>query len=75
MVRRTAGYLTVLLVTAYLFFMYNDTVLSGILVFVLLYPVLSGIYLASAGRKVSPGLHRVPPLGDSGTQIKAGISV
>ena len=75
MVRRTAGYLAVLLVTAYLFFMYNDTVLSGILVFVLLYPVLSGIYLAAAGRKVIPGLHRVPPLGESGKQIKAGISV
>ena len=63
MVRRTAGYLAVLLVTAYLFFMYNDTVLSGILVFVLLYPVLSGIYLAASGRKVIAGLHRVPPLG------------
>ena len=38
MIGRTAGYLVVLLVTGYLFFMYDDTVLSGILVLIFLYP-------------------------------------
>ena len=33
MIRRTAGYFAVLLVTVYLFFMYDAPVLSGILVF------------------------------------------
>ena len=38
MIRRTAGYLAVILVTAYLFFMYDAAVLSGVLIFFLLYP-------------------------------------
>ena len=75
MIRRTAGYLAVLLVTAYLFFMYDAPVLSGILIFFILYPVVSAIYLAAAGKKVVPDLERVPPLGDKGKKIRAGISL
>lgn len=75
MVRRTAGYLAVLLVTAYLFFMYDAPVLSGILVFCAVYPAASGVYLIAAGKKVVPDLERVPPLGEKGKKIKAGISV
>lgn len=75
MIRRTAGYLAVLIAAAYLFFMYKETVLSGILIFFLLYPVFSGIYLALAGKKVLPDMHRVPPIGEAGKKIKAGISV
>ena len=75
MVRRTAGYLAVLLVTVYLFFMYDAPALSGILVFLVIYPAVSGVYLAVAGRNAVPDLERVPPLGDKGKKIKAGISV
>ena len=75
MVRRTAGYLAVLLVTVYLFFMYDASALSGILVFLVIYPAVSGVYLAVAGRNAVPDLERVPPLGDKGKKIKAGISV
>ena len=73
--RRTAGYLAVILVTAYLFFMYDAPVLSGILVFLLLYPAVAGTYLAALGKKAVPGLERVPPLGEKGKKIRAGISV
>ena len=66
MIRRTAGYLAVLLVAAYLFFMYDNTVLSGILVLCLFYPVLSAVWLVSAGRKAGPDLCRVPPVGERG---------
>ena len=55
MIRRTAGYLTALLVTAYLFFMYDASALSGILVLFVLYPVLSAVYLVLAGKKAEPG--------------------
>ena len=75
MIRRTAGYFAVLLVTVYLFFMYDAPVLSGILVFLLLYPAASGVYLAIAGKNAVPDLERVPPLGEKGKKIKAGISV
>lgn len=75
MIRRTAGYLAVLLVTAYLFFMYDNTVLSGMLVLCLFYPVLSAAGLIPAGRKAVPDLHRVPSVGEKGKQVKAGIFV
>lgn len=75
MIRRTAGYFAVLLVTVYLFFMYDAPVLSGILVFLLLYPAASGVYLAITGKNAVPDLERVPPLGEKGKKIKAGISV
>ena len=75
MVGRAAGYLAVVLVTAYLFFMYDAPVLSGILVFLVLYPVLSGVCLAAAGKNVVPDLERVPPLGEKNRKIRAGISV
>ena len=41
MAGRIAGYVLVLLLTGYLFFMYNDTVLSGILIFIVRYLPLS----------------------------------
>ena len=72
MVRRTAGYLAVLLVTVYLFFMYDAPALSGILVFLVIYPAVSGVYLAVAGRNAVPDLERVPPLGDKERRSKPG---
>ena len=33
MIKRIIGYLAVLILTIYLFFMYNDTVISGLLIF------------------------------------------
>lgn len=75
MVRRAAGYLAVLLVTVYLFFMYDAPALSGILVFLVIYPAVSCVYLAATGRNAVPDLERVPPLGDKGKKIRAGISV
>lgn len=75
MIRITAGYLAVLLVTVYLFFMYDAPVLSGILVFFILYPAVSGVYLMITEKNAVPDLERVPPLGEKGKKIKAGISV
>ena len=75
MIRRTAGYLAVILVTAYLFFMYDAAVLSGVLIFFLLYPFAAWIYLAAAGRRIQVAMGRVPPLGEKGKKIRAGITV
>lgn len=75
MIGRTAGYLAVLFVTGYLFFMYDDTVLSGILVLIFLYPLLSAVYLGVVGRKAVPDLYRVPPVGEVEKQVKAGVTV
>ena len=51
MIKRIIGYLAVLILTIYLFFMYNDTVISGLLIFVIMYPLLSFWFLYDPARK------------------------
>ncbi len=75
MIRRTAGYVAAVLVTVYLFFMYDAVVLSGVVIFFFLYPVAAWIYLAALGRRAEVTLERVPPLGEKGRRIRAGITV
>ncbi|OUP86579.1 hypothetical protein B5F07_00895 [Lachnoclostridium sp. An169] len=75
MAGRIAGYVLVLLLTGYLFFMYNDTVLSGILIFIVLYLPLSLGYLLAIQRKMEVHASRVPAMGEQGKQIRAGITV
>ena len=62
MIRRTAGYLLVLLAAAYLYFMYNDTVISGILLFLILYLPVSALYLILAKGRIEAELERVPAM-------------
>ena len=75
MIRRTAGYLLVLLAAAYLYFMYNDTVISGILLFLILYLPVSALYLILAKGRIEAELKRVPAMGETGRQIRAGAVV
>ena len=42
MIARSIGYLLVVLVSVYLFFMYDGTIWTGLLILELLYPVCSG---------------------------------
>ena len=75
MAGRIAGYLGVLLVTGYLFFMYNDTVLSGLLVFEILYLPVSLAGLLGMRKKVEVRAGRVPAVGEQGKKIRAGITM
>lgn len=75
MIKRLAGYLVVLLGAAYLYFMYNDTVISGILMFLILYMPASVLYLFLIKGKVMAELERVPAMGETGKQIRAGAVV
>ena len=74
-VRRLTGYLAALAGILYLFFMYNETVLSGILVLVLIYPVFSMFCLLKMRRRVSTAMERIPPVGEKNQRIRAGIVV
>ena len=65
MIRRTAGYLLVLLAAAYLYFMYNDTVISGILLFLILYLPVSAPYLILAKGRIVAELERGPAIGET----------
>lgn len=73
MAKRTVIYLIVLLFTLYLFFVYNDTVLSGILVMVLICPFFSALYLAGAGKRIRPDMERIPAMGEQGKRIRTAV--
>ena len=75
MIKRIIGYLAVLILTIYLFFMYNDTVISGLLIFVIMYPLLSFWFLMIQRGKVGTDMTRIPSMGEEGKTIKAGITV
>ena len=75
MIKRIIGYLAVLILTIYLFFMYNDTVISGLLIFVIMYPLLSFWFLMIQRGKVGTDMTSIPSMGEEGKTIKAGITV
>lgn len=75
MIKRLAGYLVLLLAAAYLYFMYNETVISGILVFLILYLPVSALYLILIQGKIDADLGRVPAMGEAEKKIRAGAVV
>ena len=56
--------------------MYNDTVISGLLIFVIMYPpfINFGFLMIQRG-KVGTDMTRIPSMGEEGKTIKAGITV
>ena len=72
---RITGYTAVLLLAVYLYFMYDETAISGILVLMVLYPVCAWLFLLMVRKKISAGLDRVPPMGEKGKCIRAGVTV
>lgn len=64
-----------LLLVVYLYFMYDETVLSGILVLTVLYPICAWSFLLMVRKKISAELDRVPPMGEKGKRIRAGATV
>ncbi len=75
MVQRVAGYLAVLLAAVYLYFMYDETVISGLLVFLFLYFPVSWVYLLYIRGKLTADLGRVPLVGERGKRVRAGVTV
>ena len=72
---RITGYTAVLLLAVYLYFMYDETAISGILVLMVLYPVCAWLFLLMVRKKISAGLDRVPPMGEKGKRIRSGVTV
>lgn len=75
MIGRIIGYLTAVFLTAYLFFMYDAPVLSGILVFLIVYFFVSFLCLFFMRKKVLSVSDRIPSMGEMGKQIRAGITL
>lgn len=75
MLKKAAGYLLVLLITVYMFFMYDFPILSGILILELLYPFLSFFYILCVVRKMKINMDRIPSMGELGKRIHARILI
>lgn len=75
MVRRLIGYLVIVAGAAYLYFMYNETVISGLLVFLLLYLPVSAVYLLVVRKKLTADLERVPAMGEKEKRVRAGLTL
>lgn len=73
MVRRAAVYISALALTIYLFFMYDDTVIPGILVLELLYPAAAFLYLQYISGKLLAGINYAPAMGEKNQPFEVGI--
>ena len=75
MIGRIIGYLAAVLVTAYLFFMYDAYVISGLLLFLILYFFIALLWMLLMRGKLVPVPDRVPAMGEPGKRIRAGVTL
>lgn len=75
MIGRIIGYLAAVLVTAYLFFMYDAYVISGLLLFLILYFFIELLWMLLMRGKLVPVPDRVPAMGEPGKRIRAGVTL
>lgn len=73
--KRMITYLLVLGAVGYLFLMYIYPALSGLLIFVLLYPAAGIVYLIFAGRGLSVRVKQLSDYGEKEQQMKVSIQV
>ena len=71
--KRMITYLLVLGTVGYLFLMYIYPALSGLLIFVLLYPAAGIVYLIFAGRGLSVRVKQLSDYGEKEQQMKVSI--
>ena len=75
MIGRVIGYLLTVFISAYLFFMYDGYIWTGLLLLECLYPVCSFLYLRTVKKQTSVSFGRVPSMGERGKPIRAAVVV
>lgn len=75
MIRRTVGYAAAVLVTGYLFLMYDTPALSAALVLEILYPVVSFACLHNMSARLTAGIGKVPAMGEKNQKIRVKLWV
>ncbi len=73
MIARIIGYILVLLLSTYLFFMYDGRIWTGLLILELLYPVCSCLYLLYIGRQVRVRFGRFPAMAERGKRFSGTL--
>ena len=75
MIKRAVGYAAAVLVTAYLFLMYDTPALSAAIVLEILYPLASFACLRSMGARLTAGIGKVPAMGEKNQKIRIKLWV
>ncbi len=73
--KRTIVYVLVVILSVYLFFVYDDQIMTGILLLEIVYPVLSVIYLYKIGRMFEIKIGYVPNMAEKKNKIRAEIVI
>lgn len=73
MLKRVTVYLSVVIISIYLFFTYDDSIMTCILLLELVYPVLSFLYLLRMRRLLDFNIGYVPNMGEKDKKIRAEI--
>lgn len=73
MAGRVMGYMLAVLVSVYLFFMYDGRIFTGIIVLEMLYPVCSFIFLYHMSKKITVLFGRFPSMGERKKQFRGEI--
>lgn len=71
--KRIAAYILFVLVTGYLFVMYDTSVLSAVLVLEFLYPLVSALYLYFVCREITVELGNPPDMGEKKQKLRIGL--
>lgn len=75
MKKRIGVYLAAVVITAYLFLMYEEAALTALIVLECLYPLLSFFYLRWMKGRITAGLYKVPAMGEKHGRIRVRIWV
>lgn len=73
MAKRVVTYIAVVLITGYLFLMYDESAMSAILVLECLYPIFSFLYLRWMRGRITAGLCKVQAMGEKEKEIKIKV--
>ncbi len=75
MKKRIGVYLAAVLVTVYLFLMYDEAALTAILVLECIYPLFSFFYLKWMKGRMTAGLYKIPAMGEKHGKIRIRVWV
>ncbi|MDD3402788.1 MAG: DUF58 domain-containing protein [Hespellia sp.] len=75
MVKRICGYLMVVILTCYWFFLYDKSSASWLLALEIIYPVFSFLYLRNVTKKTEASLVQIQAMGEKKTPVRIGVQV
>ncbi|MDD3360665.1 MAG: DUF58 domain-containing protein [Hespellia sp.] len=75
MIKRLCGYLFVVILTCYWFFVYDQSSASWLLALEIIYPVFSFLSIRNLRKNMEVSLVQIPAMGEKKTPIRIGVKV